>query len=251
MSIGHHGALLAGYLAAMAGWSLAARVLPRLWPRREAITFPAPWKEVAYALLGAAGVIAMGQLFVHHWLLPARGPAGPALEAANQLLIFAPILVVPLLRRQGPQTAWLPLDRIGERLLIGLALAFLAVAAFALTRAEPGRTVELYLDAYRPGHFAYAVQVLGEDLAIAILLVRLRAALGLRPTIVLVAVLFAAGHVPSLLATGASTAQLVDLLLDAALGVLVLSVVQRSADVWWFWCVHFAMDMMQFTASQG
>jgi hypothetical protein len=38
------------------------------------------------------------------------------------------------------------------------------------------------------------------------------------------------------------------LLLGAALGTLVLIVLRRSQDVWWFSCVHFAMDMMQFYA---
>ncbi len=32
------------------------------------------------------------------------------------------------------------------------------------------------------------------------------------------------------------------------LGVLVLVVLRRSQDIWWFWCVHFALDMMQFDA---
>ena len=38
------------------------------------------------------------------------------------------------------------------------------------------------------------------------------------------------------------------LFLDAGLGVLVLVVLRRAQDIWWFWCVHFAMDMMQFDA---
>jgi hypothetical protein len=35
-------------------------------------------------------------------------------------------------------------------------------------------------------------------------------------------------------------------LLDVVLAVAVVAVVQRSADVWWFWGVHFAMDMTQY-----
>jgi hypothetical protein len=29
---------------------------------------------------------------------------------------------------------------------------------------------------------------------------------------------------------------------------VVLYFLQRSSDVWWFWLLHFAMDMMQFYA---
>ena len=80
---------------------------------------------------------------------------------------------------------------------------------------------------------------------------RFRAAIGLTKTIVLVAVLFAAGHIPSLLATGAAVEDLIALLADAGLAIAVLCVLQRLADIWWLWCVHFAMDMMQFYAVLG
>ena len=32
------------------------------------------------------------------------------------------------------------------------------------------------------------------------------------------------------------------------LGVLMLTLLQRLRDVWWFWMVHFALDMTQFFA---
>jgi hypothetical protein len=74
-------------------------------------------------------------------------------------------------------------------------------------------------------------------------------AYGLWATILLVAILFAAGHIPVMVVTGASLWELARLALDAGLGVVVLFIAQRSADVWWLWCVHFAMDMMQFVAA--
>jgi hypothetical protein len=88
-----------------------------------------------------------------------------------------------------------------------------------------------------------------EDVAIAILFVRVQAALGLRVTIILAASLFAAAHIPAMVARGTSREAYARLALDAGLGVFVLFIAQRSADVWWLWCVHFAMDMMQFVAA--
>jgi hypothetical protein len=82
----------------------------------------------------------------------------------------------------------------------------------------------------------------------AILFVRLSAAVGSRLAILSVAVLFSLAHVSGLLQNGATAAGLGHLVLDAGLAVVVLAVVQTSADIWWFWMVHFAMDMMQFTA---
>jgi hypothetical protein len=90
------------------------------------------------------------------------------------------------------------------------------------------------------------VQVLLADVSIAVLFVRFRAALGLRGALLVVAALFAAAHIPGLLANGAATSDIVALSGDAGLGVLALAVLHRSRDVWWFWMVHFALDMTQF-----
>ena len=92
------------------------------------------------------------------------------------------------------------------------------------------------------------MQVLLEDMAIAILFIRFRAAIGGKAAVVLVAALFAAGHIPALLSGGAPLSELMSLFLDTGIAIAVLAVVQRSSDVLWFWCVHFAMDMMQFYA---
>lgn len=245
----HHYALLAGYASALAGWTLATRLLPSLWPRREPPTFARPWHEIGFALIAVAGVLGVGQLYVRGWLLPAvEGRSGVALDAVNQVVIFAPLFLLLLVRRQPLETAWLPGDRIWARVGIGLLLALLAVLVFSVTRSGSRSWLELLPDVYHPRNLSHLVQVLCEDVAIAILFVRFRAALGTASTIGIVAGLFALGHVPALLAGGATLDECARLVLDAGLAVLVLCVLQRSADVWWFWCVHFAMDMMQFHA---
>ncbi len=248
MDVAHHYALLGGYGTAVVAWLVVARVFPNLWPRQDAIAFVRPWREVAWALLAVLGVLAVGQLYVRHWLLTASGPLAPFVEAGNQLLIFAPILAVPFLRRQGFRSAWMPIDRLWARLLVGLALAALAILTFTSVRKGSESWLEIYPRVYHPKNIGLSVQVLFEDVGIAILFVRFRAAMGLRGTIVLVACLFAASHIPAMIAGGAPVRELDGLVLDAGLGVIVLFIAQRSADVWWLWCVHFAMDMMQFCA---
>src|SRR5262249_12814679 len=178
------------------------------------------------------------------WLLPAGGLWGPLIQGANQVLIFLPVLAVPLLRHHGLNTAWIPVDRIWARLLVGVLLAALAVLAFTLVAPGNNSWLAVYPRVYLPKNFGLLVEVFCEDVAIAILCVRLRAAIGLWATILLVAILFAAGHIPVMVVTGASPRELARLVLDAGLGVVALFIAQRSADVWWLWCVHFAMDMM-------
>jgi hypothetical protein len=192
--------------------------------------------------------VALGQAYALGYRLALPGPLAPLVDALDQALIFSPLLLLPVIRRQGPETAWLPTDRVGQRLLAGMGLALLAVLAFTLARAGSDPWPAVVARVYRPRNISFAVQVFLEDVAIGVVFVRFRAALGVRRGIPLVALLFAAAHLPAVLAGGAPVGEALGLLLDAAVAACVLVVLCSSRDIWWFWCVHFAMDMMQFYA---
>ena len=81
--------------------------------------------------------------------------------------------------------------------------------------------------------------------------VRFQALIGKRLAIIIVAALFAAGHIPAFLANGVTWAEMQSLIFDALLSIGIISVLQRSSDIWWFWMVHFAMDMMQFYSTSA
>lgn len=254
----HYQSLFIAYGTAMAVWLFVAMVLPRLWrpsqlllaqlwPRPEPVTFLHPWREIGWAVVAGIATLGIGQLYMNGWRLPTPGALAMVTESINQLLIFSPFLLLLVLRRQSPRTAWLPMDHIGWRLLVGLGLALVAIGAYSVVRDGETPFFGLLMGAYSPGNIPRAVQVLLEDMVIAIVFVRLQSAMGKRLPILLVALLFAAGHIPAMLSGGAGWHELGSLLLDASLAVGILAVLQRSADVWWFWCVHFAMDMMQFS----
>lgn len=245
----HYGALFIGYGVALAGWLLVNRLLPQLWASPVRPVFAKPWREVGWALLAVVGVLLVGQVFLAGGLLPERGVLRPVWASLNQVLIFSPLLVVLWVRKQGPETAWLPRDRVGARVAVGLGLALVTMTVFLWVRAESHPWTSVLAAVYQPKNLAHLVQVLLEDFAIALVFVRIRAALGLRWAIVLVAALFAAGHVPAMLAGGTPWHELGSLLLDTTLGIGVLAVLQRSADIWWFWQVHFMLDMMQYYAA--
>lgn len=250
--LSHHGALLVGYLLALIVWDRIARRQPNLWPASDAPGFAHPWRELGYCALGILAVIGVGQLYTRHWLLPTNDTtATQPLEAVNQLLIFSPLLALPLIRRQGFRSMWLPMHRVWQRVLIGLVISLIAMLAFVNLRAGAERWIDVVREVYHPQNLGNLVQVLCEDVAIAIVFVRMRAALGLLWSVLLVAVLFAAAHIPAMLSTGASLNDILDLAMDAGLGIVVLYFLQRSGDVWWFWLLHFAMDMMQFYAVPG
>jgi len=247
----HYPPLVSAYLVGLGGWLVANRVRPGIWLREPVEGYARPWKEFGFALLGATGIVATGQLWSHSLLLPERGPLGPVTGAINQLLIFAPILLVVLLRRQSWATAWLPQPRIPLRLVVGLVLASMAVTTYALLRTGADAPWWLLGRMWRYENLDKMVQVFLEDLTIAILFVRLAGAIGSRWATVVVACLFAAGHIPAMLSQGATWIELGGLLRDAGLGVAVILVLQRSRDVVWFWCVHFCLDMTQFASVSG
>lgn len=247
----HYPPLVVAYLVGLGGWLVASRFAPGVWPREPVEGFVRPWREFGIALVGALGILAMGQLWTRGIRLPEQGAFGPVLGAINQVLIFAPILLVVVVRRQSWATAWLPRRRLAMRLLVGFVLASLAVTTYSLLRAGADAPWVLLSRIWRYEHVDTMAQVLLEDLTVAILFVRLAGAIGSRWATVIVAWLFAAGHIPAMVSQGATWFELGGLLRDAGLGVAVILVVQRSRDVAWFWGLHFCLDMTQFASVSG
>src|SRR5262245_55483471 len=250
LQLSHHGALAASYATAVGLWVLLRFVLPRawtrLWPAPQAGALKRPWLDTLLMFVAVLAIIGIGQLYQHDLLLPRSLPR-LAREPINQLIIFSPLFVLLAVRRQSLRTAWLPLNFVWARILIGLGLALIALWVFSLTRLGADSWPTIVNRLLGAKTIEVAVQVLLEDIAIAMMLVRLGAATG-RPRIsaICTAALFAGAHIPSMLSNGATGADIASLLLDFALASGVLLAVQHGRDVWWFWCVHTAMDMTQF-----
>jgi len=234
--------LAVGYAVACALWWGISRVVP-LWRNPPRPTFARPWREVLFVLLGVVGTLLLGQLWSRGIRLDTENSLT---ESINQIIIFSPILLVPILRRQGWASAWIQWPKWWLRILIGVAIALVVLILFTrLEEGAPNFWVAFHSTfAYWNAHIG--VQVLLEDIAIAILFVRLAAAVGHRKAIIGVALLFAAAHIPAMISQGASAAELAGLARDFGLGLIVLGTAWRSADVLWLWPIHFALDMTQF-----
>lgn len=247
-------ALFASYFTAVALWWLFFKAsayvpgYPAAWKDDTPFHFEAPWKEVGYVLVGIVGVLLVGQLWVRDWMLP---KSNPLFESVNQFLIFLPILLVPLIRRQGVGTMLLPRKGLPVRLGFGLLMAACALLVFAAFRPEANAFPVMAGAILDDENLDAAVQVLCEDVAIGILLVRLSALFTRKWVIVGVAALFALGHVPSMVARGVSMAEMTGLVGDFSLGLMVLGTILKSKDIIWFWPVHLVMDLTQFTRISG
>jgi Type II CAAX prenyl endopeptidase Rce1-like len=247
----HYMPLVLAYLVGLGGWLLANRLFANIWPKGSDESFERPWKELGIAFLGTVGIIGMGQLWTNGIRLPEQGSVGPVLASVNQILIFAPILLVVVVRHQAWTSAWLPREHIPERLLAGLLLSVLSVCAYSVLRRNADAPWVILGRIWRYDHLDEIVQVFLEDLTIAILFVRLASAIGKRWAVMVVALLFALGHIPAMLSQGATGPELLGLLRDAGLGIAVILVVQRSRDVVWFCFIHFCLDLTQFTKISG
>ena len=241
----HSWLLATAYAATCATWWALSRLLP-LWRDAERPHFARPWREVGIVLLAVLGTLLLGQLWVRGIRLNMPAPWAPLGESINQIIIFAPVVAVPILRRQGWASAWIRLDHVALRLAIGLALALGALFLYSTLERGAVSWPEAVREVFAPSRAHLAVQVLLEDIAIAILFVRVTAAMGPRAAIVIVAALFAAAHIPSMIAQGDPAAELVALLRDAGLAVLVVGTAWRSADIAWLWPVHYVLDVTQF-----
>lgn len=240
----HHIGLVAGYGVSAGVLVFLTSQKNPLWTAEERYEYKRPWLEFALASLAVIGVLLVGRAWSAGLLLNETTQLAVML---NQIVIFSPMGALLLIRRQPPETAWVPVDRIHLRLGIGVLLAAGALGVYALVTRGVGGAGTAITDTLEPGRLHHGVQVLLEDVSIAILLSRFVAAV--RNTWIAVAVvstLFALSHVPVMLSGGATTADLLMLGADVGIGVIILSALVRTRDVWWFWPVHTVLDLSQY-----
>ena len=215
-----------------------------LWNSDSAIEFLKPWKEFAYVFLSGLGVLVIGQLYIAGVRLPSNIPV---LEALNQLFIFSPVILFLLLRHKNFSTAWIKLGNAHLKVLTGLGLSIVAILIYSLIGSDRS-FIAILSDTYTFKNFPHLIQVLFEDILIAMLFIRLKKATSLKVALISVAVLFAAGHIPAMISKGFLLEEFYGLFLDTGLGFFLIYTVNKTKDILWFWMVHFAMDMMQFYA---
>ena len=240
----HYIALIPAYGSVAGLWFLIYRTVRKPWDKESSISFQKPWLEFIYALLAIMAILGIGQLYTRGMLIPDHD--NTYIDALNQILIFSPTLILIAIRKQPAQTIWLPTSNIPLRIIWGLVLAFISLIIYWLIRKDAAGLVSIMTNTFHPKNISQFVQVFMEDITIALVFVRLSEWIGRKWTIGIVAVLFSAAHIPALMSNGATTSELLTLVIDAAIGIIILSAVSKSRDIWWFVLVHFALDMSQY-----
>jgi hypothetical protein len=235
------------YTGIISAYGLVSLAVFALWWAKtrflclELVAVKRPWLELALLGAAVASIILIGRAWSLGLMFPHKNVA---LECVNQFLIFSPILVVQAVLPNPLPTAGLP-PKGAPGLLLGALLAMISLAAYLFVQGGLSDYRDLVVFIFHADHSSDALQVLLEDVAIASILFRIAAFGGIRVAAVIVAALFAAAHIPAMLAVGVNPSGMESLLLNTLIGSAILSAVLVTRSIWWLFPVHFVLDMTQ------
>jgi hypothetical protein len=238
------GPTAAAYLAACVGWLIVAALLRKRWPRNPLET-TRPYLDFVLCLAAAGGIFALGSAYRAGWLLPTGdGWQGKLNWTIDNLIIYSPIAIVLLLRRQGPATIFLSTDGLPYKLGSGLVLGVGAVLVYLAARGELDRATSVLTKSIDADNLVNFLPVFLEGVVLAFLFVRLRWAFGLTVALLLPAALFALAHVPRQIEGERTLYEMAAFFVfNTGLVSAILFTVQRSQDIIWMGIVHYLMDI--------
>lgn len=205
----------------------------RLWGKHIDHNPQKPYLELIFVVITAIVVLVIGQLDLKGGLIP-NNSDNQGIDALNKFLIFSPTIVLVRLRKQSFESIWLPTSDILLRILIGLGMALASLFIYWMVRENVVSFSAILANIYNLKNLSHLIQIVMENVTIALIFVSLSKWIGNNWTIVMVALLFAAGHIPLRISSGFVFSELESLVLDMAVGILILLAVSKSKDVWWF-----------------
>jgi hypothetical protein len=235
----------AAYLAACGGWLLYNRRSREIVIEPPLPASDRPVLDFLLALAAAAGILLLGSVYRHGWLLPtAPTLAGRIGWLVDNLIIFSPLAALLWIRGQSIDTIFLSPRRWFEKILLGLALGIVSVSIYLGLRGEFSDLPRVLAASVAPDKLVDFLPVFLEGVAVAFGFVRFRWLVGLVPALLVPAAVFAAAHIPGQLADERTLATIVAFFLfNTTLAAAILWVVQRSRDVIWLGLVHYLMDI--------
>jgi hypothetical protein len=233
-SLNFEAAVYAAWTTGIGGLLLFIYWLPGMWQSVRPIIVREPRAESLLAL-GATMLLLGISVTTDHLLSDwkRRSPFRDWIYLGQLLLVYSPILLVMLWRKQGPATCFLCLEKLPSKVHLGVGLSLLAALVFLAVRGEVGKFGPFLSTLARGGPVAM-LQTFLEGVVIGFLLYRFGAWLGIRWSAVIVAVLFMAGHLPNYmvgtfhLSMGEAFAMSIA---HAGIAVLVLLGLWKSQDI--------------------
>lgn len=219
----------------------------RSWPIETIKPSEKPWLDFGLALLTAVGIFGIGQLYSAGYLIPnTNNPiANGLIWVLNNVIIFSPIAITLLVRKQQPSTIFLSSRKLGLKLGFGLVVSLLGVSIFLLLRGEFSRFPDIIAQSIQLKSLSYFPAIFFENITLAFLFVRLKWAAGTKWAIIIPSILFALGHVPGSIAEGDPWSHIITFFfLTGSLTTFILYTAYRSRDIIWLGIVHYMMDIV-------
>lgn len=239
------GPIAVAYLFACAGWMAYDRMAHLAASEPQDTPSERPSLDLLLMLAAGAGILGLGSVYRHGWLLPTgdtwMGRAGWMLD---NLVIYSPIAGVLALRRQGPGTLFLSRTRLAEKIAVGLVLGVASLALYSVLRGEASQIGPRLARAIEPDALVDFLPVFLEGVALAFAFVRFRWLVGTIPAVVVPVLVFAAAHVPSQLANDRTLVHMaIFFAFNSVLSGVILMTVARSRDIVWIGLVHYLLDV--------
>ncbi len=216
------------------------------WPVEPIESPTKPWWEMGLALVACVVILAIGQLYSAGFLIPKSSEQwlNHVIWIINNFIIFSPIFMVLILRKQKLNTIFISARDILRKISFGTLASIIGVVLFIGIRGEWYRIIEVLEYSIKADALANFPATFFENVALAFLFVRLKWALGIRWAIIIPAVVFAFAHVPGSLAEGDSRSHIMTFfILTGSLTTVILYTAYRSRDIIWLGVVHYFMDL--------
>lgn len=220
----------------------------RTWSILSIDTPESPRTELILGLLACVGILIMGQLYSAGYLIPKMHQAfidKAIVWPLNNVLIFSPIVLVLLIRKQSLKTIFISGNDVMLKVGFGLVASLMGILIFVGMRGEWSRLSEIGVKALELDALSNFPAVFFENVAVAFLFVRMKWSFGIRWAIGVPAILFAIAHIPGSVAEGDSWSHILTFFfLTGGLTTMILYTAYRGRDIIWLGIVHYMMDIV-------
>jgi hypothetical protein len=242
-------AITVSYVAACIVMLLLTKYKPAWWAKEVTIEEDTNKKHLDFvlSLVAAVSILAIGQLYRHHYLLPETRVKGHFSVAwcINNLIIFSPIFIFLIIRRQPLSSIYLSFKEPGKKILWGIILSVFSCSIYLLLIGRMNEYGNFFLnDLFLPHYLENFPAVFLEGVAVIYFLTRVKNISSPFIAILITTLLFSASHVPSAIKQG-DTFLIISIffIFNTILPSFILYSVVKTRDVIWIGIVHYCMDV--------
>jgi len=241
-------AVFVAYVVALGLWFVFTRLYPRSWMPLASLRLERPVLDFMLALLCIAAIFGLNVLYNLGWLIPS--PRRPELKTlaflGDLVIIWSPIAIVLIWRRQPTHTCLLALSGFWKRLLWAVGASFCGMATYFLIHGNPHPIWLAFHALVTPDPVAL-VQSLIQYFGFGFLLVRLAALVGRIGGILICSTLYGLAKYPYyLMQLHMSWIQASSLIaFNVLVAFCVIGLIYDRQDVFVPGVVHAFMDAVQ------